>query len=92
MQERRELEENYVHFKSVFGSHSPTKGAVSSPAKGIGSDETSPNPEEEELDESNPFFDDESNPFATDDVANQQVFKSQTIGPCFNTGFPMRER
>ena len=80
MQERRELEDNYVHFKTVFGSHSPTKGSgleKDSPTTsgGLGSD-TSPN----EFDETNPFFEEEreSNPFAEgedeDESANNPFF------------------
>ena len=60
MQERRELEDNYINFKAVLGSKSPTKA-------GAGDD-----PEEEELDESNPFFEEKpdgagSNPFTSED-------------------------
>ncbi len=70
MQERRELEDNYVHFKTVFGSHSPTKPVVP------GSD-SSPN-DAEDFDESNPFFEDdrETNPFATEDDDDDESAKN----------------
>ena len=67
IQERRELEENYVHFKSVFGSHSPVKGTGTGNGTETGT---------EDLEESNPFFEEsespngDSNPFSSEDGGN----------------------
>ncbi len=66
IQERRELEDNYINFKAVLGSKSPTK-----PVPGNGSTHDDDD-DEEELDESNPFFEDKLdlsglNPFSGDD-------------------------
>lgn len=63
IQERRELEDNYINFKAVLGSKSPTKaGAGNEPEDDQG----------EEFDESNPFFEEKpegtgSNPFSSGD-------------------------
>ena len=64
MQERRELEDNYINFKAVLGSKSPTK------APGAGTD--AGDDQGEEFDESNPFFEEKvegtgSNPFSSED-------------------------
>jgi hypothetical protein len=58
-----------VHFKSVFGSHSPTK-----PTTGNGNDVDNDGNDNDadQLDESNPFFEqqtavEDGNPFSADD-------------------------
>lgn len=77
LQERRELEDNYIHFKSVFGTKSPSK----QPQNGN---------QEEELDESNPFFDENSenlnessNPFSEHDNERDEFYEDSGKNPFF---------